>query len=285
MSLIQRGQRGQPQICVSDSLEKARNVKWAVLNTGSMNVWKSDLLILRGQSERKKNCPIWCSYIETPDVRMLIDTGQNPNAKSLQNSFSRSEVCWNIDDIVQSPDQCLDKQLEKLGVLPDEIDIVLYSHLHTDHTGFSTLFPKARHIAQLAELRYALAPDNWQDAIYCRGLFLPVLDQFDPINGDVMIAPGIYALEAPGHTPGSQVILIMPEKGQPWFLLHDIAYLMESFKDDWPPSMVYDPIEFIRSLQQVKQHIRTLGAKYYFGHDAEQFRTMKTAPEWEYNDY
>ena len=72
MSIIQRG-RGE-RIELAGKLKKAKNVKWAVLDSGGMNIPKSDVLYLQGQGETIW-LPFWCSYIETPDARLIIDAG------------------------------------------------------------------------------------------------------------------------------------------------------------------------------------------------------------------
>ena len=53
-------------------------------------------------------------------------------------------------------------QLAKIGVRPDEIDIVINSHLHFDHCSDNTLFPQATFYFSKSELRHAYVPDPWE---------------------------------------------------------------------------------------------------------------------------
>lgn len=280
MSIIQRGRGGY--IEVSGQLEKAKHVRWAVLYSGKHDIAASDMLYIREQGKTRWS-PMWCSYIETPDAKIMVDTG--PDIDDMKEKFSHlKDSSWKPEDLVPS-ELTTAQQLEKIGVDPDEVNYVIYTHLHLDHTGGTRLFKKAKHIPQMTELRYAVKPDNFGANVYMQSEFLPLLDNFAPIEGDAMIVPGIYCFETPGHTPGSQVILVMPEKGQPWLLAGDACYLRESYVDEWPGGIVYDPAEFVISIRRQKEIVNKLNAKHYPGHDIDVLKEMKKAPEWQYNDY
>lgn len=282
MSIIQRG-RGE-HIELYDQLKKVKNVKWAVLDSGGMNIPKSDVLYLQGQGETIR-IPFWCSYVETPDARLIIDTGADiaDITDALTNPAAPCAV--RPEDFMQTSEQTVARQLAKLDVRPEEIDFVIYSHLHFDHTGAAKLFTNAKHICQLTELRYAVKPDRFMAPGYIQSEFMPLLDKFSPIEGDAMIVPGVYCFESPGHTPGLQVIAVVPEQGQPWLLAQDGCALVENYENEWPPGEVYDPAEFVISIRRQKEIVAKLNAKHYPGHDLNLFNMMRTAPEWQYNDY
>ncbi len=110
--------------------------------------------------------------------------------------------------------------LARLGVKPEEIDTVINTHLHWDHCSNNDLFPNATIYAQRVELQYAIAPlplHSWAyDAIeYENGK--PVLPPFlrarlTLIDGDLEVAPGVTIIFTPGHTPGSQSVVVRGEK-------------------------------------------------------------------------
>lgn len=282
MSIIKRG-RGE-HIELSSKFKKAKNMKWAVLDSGGMNIPKSDVLYLQGQGETLW-LPFWCSYIETSDARLIIDAGADITdiTHALINTVAPDAL--KPEDFMQTSEQTVKKQLAKLGVSPEEIDYVLYSHLHFDHTGAAKLFTNATHICQLTELRYAVKPDRFMAPGYIQSEFIPLLDKFNPIEGDAMIVPGVYCFESPGHTPGLQVIVLIPEKGEPWLLAQDGCDLVENYENEWPPGEVYDPAEFVISIRRQKEIVEKLNAKHYPGHDSKVFNMMRKAPEWQYDDY
>jgi len=99
---------------------------------------------------------MWQAYIEHSRAKTLVDTGINPKTDMLP-GFGRA--------VHQNEDQRIENQLAQIGVTTDEIDIVINTHLHYDHTAANHLFKKAVFIVQKAEMRYAYAPE-WYEASY-----------------------------------------------------------------------------------------------------------------------
>lgn len=108
------------------------------------------------------------------------------------------------------------RSLEKNGVTPQQIEMVIYTHLHNDHVGNCDLFPKAIHVFQKAEWANLLDPIPAQRA---RRDFdtevAPLLARYNTIkvDGDMEIIPGVRLYKAPGHTLGSQLITVETSKG------------------------------------------------------------------------
>ncbi|WP_261985716.1 MBL fold metallo-hydrolase [Microbispora sp. CSR-4] len=98
----------------------------------------------------------------------------------------------------------LTEELAAAGTAPEDVDVVVLTHLHSDHMGGAVaggapVFPNARHIVQRAEVEWASAP--------VRELILdPLRDLLDVADGDVEAVPGVRVLHAPGHTPGHQCV-------------------------------------------------------------------------------
>jgi glyoxylase-like metal-dependent hydrolase (beta-lactamase superfamily II) len=114
----------------------------------------------------------------------------------------------------------LTESLSRLGVAPEEITVVIFTHLHFDHAGGATraagggalepVFPNARHVVQKME---------WEDAhdsneLTAGSYIVEELDslaqnvRLDLVDGDVEVAPGIRAIVTGGHTRGHHLVLI-----------------------------------------------------------------------------
>ena len=101
-------------------------------------------------------------------------------------------------------------ELAALGISPDEATDVVFTHLHTDHIGWATYH--GRPVFEKAT--YRCDERDW--AHFARREtrvgqhLLPLENQLQTWSGTTPIAPGVDAVPAPGHTPGSTMIVLFP---------------------------------------------------------------------------
>lgn len=103
--------------------------------------------------------------------------------------------------------------LAGLGVRPEDVEVVIHTHLHWDHCGNDALFPAARFVVQRSEVAYASDPLPPNRVAFERvGEVEPpwkaVESSFELVDGDAEVLPGISVIHLPGHTPGSQGVLV-----------------------------------------------------------------------------
>jgi glyoxylase-like metal-dependent hydrolase (beta-lactamase superfamily II) len=105
---------------------------------------------------------------------------------------------------------------ETAGISPDSIEKVIYTHLHNDHAGNAHLFPNALHIFQDLEWKELLDP---LPSMMIRGDYdqslIPVLKDMNcqRVAGEVEILDGIKLIQTPGHTRGSQSVMVSTGAG------------------------------------------------------------------------
>ena len=119
----------------------------------------------------------------------------------------------------------LPEALAALQVAPDDVDLVFLTHMHIDHVGWNAdlegvaLFPRARYVVHRDSLEFARTQDTRPHVRRC---ILPLADRFEQVSGDVELAAGVTAFEAPGHYPGHMAVRIESE-GEQALLIADIA--------------------------------------------------------------
>jgi N-acyl homoserine lactone hydrolase len=156
---------------------------------------------------------------------VLVDTGPGSRARAPQ--------CYRDD--APDTDDLLHYELLRAGVEPDSIEDVILTHLHNDHVGGARLLRHARFHVQETELKEAVWPVPFQRPIYetnQRGKTPPwvdILDRMAVVDGDAQIMPGICVLHLPGHTAGSQGVLVDTEAGH-YLIAGDLVPLY----DNWP---------------------------------------------------
>ena len=113
----------------------------------------------------------------------------------------------------------LDTSLALAGVSPEDIDVVIATHLHFDHAGGFTVmvdgrpqprFPNARHVIRRGEWEDATHPNERNRASYLADNYVPLLDAglVDFIEQDAEVVPGIRVLRTGGHTMHHQIVRI-----------------------------------------------------------------------------
>jgi N-acyl homoserine lactone hydrolase len=155
---------------------------------------------------------------------VIVDTG----------SASPEDVRLRHDvTVTRSPEQEPLAALAAAGIDPADVRAVVNTHLHWDHSSNNHLFPNARVYVQASELQYAIDPLGPDLKTYERlpGLqphWLNALASTQGIVGDHTLMPGITLVHLPGHTPGSQGVLVEAE-GSRYLLAGDCV----SCYDNW----------------------------------------------------
>jgi glyoxylase-like metal-dependent hydrolase (beta-lactamase superfamily II) len=152
--------------------------------------------------------PCTCFLVRSAGTTVLVDTGLGPPGLT----------GWELEQEGRLPGS-----LAALGVAPDDVDVVFLTHLHIDHVGWNTdadgtpLFPRARYVVHQDGLAFARSQDTRPHVRRC---ILPL--DFDTVTGDVELAVGITAFEAPGHYPGHMALRLAAD-GQEAMLVADFA--------------------------------------------------------------
>lgn len=173
--------------------------------------------------------PIW--YIEGASSRILVDTSFDTpeSVKSILSRYGIHAYCQ------RRPDWEVPRALARLGLEPDDIDVVILTHLHFDHIGNNELFRKARFVVQRDELAWALSPPPYGVFYYPEFAhhIAGVRGQIDAIEGDARIAPGVEVWKVGGHSPGLQAVSVETDLGRV-VLAGDNVYDYVNLDNRWP---------------------------------------------------
>jgi glyoxylase-like metal-dependent hydrolase (beta-lactamase superfamily II) len=180
----------------------------------------------------------------------------------LDEKLARRYRVWEPEGLLTS--------LGRLGVRPDEVDLVLTTHLHWDHAGgltrrgreggYELTFPRARHVVQRSELEFALAPDARSRAAYIEEDLLPVADAglLEVVDGEAEVLPGLWVRRTGGHTPGHQVIVFRASSELACAITGDLVGLRPHLRVPWIPAADLDVRQSItekaRLLDEAAKH-------------------------------
>ncbi|HQI00344.1 MAG TPA: N-acyl homoserine lactonase family protein [Deltaproteobacteria bacterium] len=206
--------------------------------------------------------PILAFYIEGADKKILVDTGGSDPKDPLEAKLRGPYVREKDQEIINA-------LKNKVGVNPEEIDIVINNHLHWDHCAGNDLFPNAEFIVQKKELESALNPvPPFLSIAYIRKCLEEI--RYTTIEGDKEIVKGVSVIFAPGHTEGLQGVLVEAQDNR-YFLAGDCVPLYESLNHNppWPNGLFVNLREYYET--QIK--VSKLGAVIIPGHDMKVLET------------
>ncbi len=208
--------------------------------------------------------PVYSFYIEGAPEKILVDTGI-----SAENMKKYAKFVTQVEDITP-----FELSLAKFGLKPEDIDIVIQTHLHSDHCHNTRKCKNAKVIVQEAELNFALNPHPLYAGVYQKQWFEGI--DFEPINGDQEIVPGVSAVFLPGHTRGSQGVAVDTDKGKS--VIAGFCSLDENFGDAQDlsspiilPGICIDPLKAYDSIIKVKKI-----ADYIIPTHSDRFLDMDT---------
>lgn len=191
--------------------------------------------------------------LQSGDEKILVDTGFGAmDTPDLKNNFSRT------------PEQTLESQFGRFNIVPEEIRLVVNTHLHVDHCGGNCFLPNARFLVQKSELEYAQNPLPIHRPAY--DVDLSPMD-LELLEGDTQITEGVRTIVTPGHSPGSQAVLVDTGKGLYVIagdtITHYLCMDVSKGTSFWPGPLYVNLKEYYESLDQ----LRDLGGTILPGHD------------------
>lgn len=200
----------------------------------------------RIEADERNQIPVGLNsiLIRTGEHNVLVETGIGPK----------------LDDRMRQvfePQEKLLRSFEEAGISPDEIDIVINTHLHFDHCGWNTVreggqaratFPRAKYFVQEGELKHARLQLERDRVSYLTDNYDPLVEsgQMQLLHGAREIVPGISVEVFPGHTEDMQAVTIR-SGGQTACYISDLIPDIAHLDLTWVLSFDLFPLQTIES--------------------------------------
>lgn len=217
----------------------------------------------------ERNLPYVCYLVQSGDgTTILIDSGLPGNAQpppGIPMPTMEKDVL---------------EQLAQLGLHAGDIDLLICTHFDGDHSGHHAAFTNAELIVQ--RQHYELARSGFPRFASTRSQWDDPSLHYRLIDGDTQLIQGLELIETSGHVPGHQSVLVrLPETG-PVLLTIDAVPVQRAFTPereagpgDMDEEMLNVSTRKLLELSQREQVQLTI-----FGHDGDQWRTLKKAPDF-----
>ena len=184
-----------------------------------------------------------CLLIEAGQQRILVDTGYGDKLSEEQRRFIKLEGR-----------QRLLGDLERLGIGPHDVDLIINTHLHGDRCGGNTsyaadgelvlTFPRATYCVQRIELADAHLPNERTRATYLGENFRPLeqSNQLRVLWGDTRLTDHVRVIVAPGHTRAHQCVVLESRGQKALFLGAAAPWPIHIERLSWVPAYDVEPL-------------------------------------------
>jgi glyoxylase-like metal-dependent hydrolase (beta-lactamase superfamily II) len=214
-----------------------------------------------------------CLLIEHEIGPILIDSGAG------NKEDAKFYDIYGVENAGSPGPTCLEDGLRAVGVRPEDVVLVINTHLHFDHAGGNTTrdadgrirptFVNARYVVQGGEYRYATHTNERTAGSYFNHNFVPIDEAglFDFVNGEKEIVAGIRLLPTPGHTPHHQSILI-ESNGERALFIADLAPTAAHLPLAWIMGYDVEPLVTLETKRRVLTQAAAENWLIVFEHDA-----------------
>jgi glyoxylase-like metal-dependent hydrolase (beta-lactamase superfamily II) len=211
-----------------------------------------------------------CLLIRDADHVVLVETGAGPKLTA------RQKEIFGIED----PPRLLD-ELKRLGVRPDQVTLVVNTHLHFDHSGGNTYRDGERIVPTFPRASYVFQRLEWEDARNAnertRGSYLE--DDYAPLEAagrlelvdeSVEIVNGIRLDRIQGHTRGTQTVRVS-DRGETLFFSSDFMPDRHHLPLPWIPAFDLFPLETLAAKKVILPRAVEERWTVAFTHDRPRF--------------
>ncbi len=244
------------------------------LKLGTTTVWRGGFILKQGpQASERFDVPHVAFLLQNIEDgrKVLVDTGISGN---LELSSKRH------NPVRREPDQYLIPALAKYDTKPEEIEKIILTHLHWDHAKGILELPDTLPVyVQRTELMYAMDPcppdakhyeTNVKDEI---PYFLKYYHQLRLLDGEQTLDDGLWVTPLPGHSPGSQGVVVDTPDGM-YVITGDLINCMENWTERIPAGICNSMVDYYQSFAKLEQ-LEKQGAKILPGHDFVVFDMLK----------
>jgi glyoxylase-like metal-dependent hydrolase (beta-lactamase superfamily II) len=173
-------------------------------------------------------------------------------------------------------------QLAEIGVKPEEVTHIAFSHTHGDHVGNANYFTRATLYIQEAEYDAAFGANpskfGFDPSLYDKLRTNPVVK----LNGDydVFGDASVMILSTPGHTPGHQSLLVRLPKRGPVVLSGDMTHFQENWVNRRVPANNFNKEQSLQSMEKIAVLLDASKAQLWINHDKAQSMGVPHSPQY-----
>jgi N-acyl homoserine lactone hydrolase len=274
------GVTGRQTAAAADTADSVSNVRLYAFDCGRIDFKDMSMFSDTGDYDGKSGSLVDpCFLVRHPKGILLWDTGLGDALVGRNDPANDAGVSVRVNT------RLLD-QLRSIGIVPSGVTYVAFSHFHLDHTGNANAFIASTWILNRAELDWALgAPTPPVVDLKSFSAYKTVSTRMISGDYDVFHDGTVRILQAPGHTPGHQVLLLKLAKSGVVLLSGDLYHQ----RSDRPrPGQTSGRVmtvninraESLASIDRIETIIKNTHARLIIQHDPDDFKSLPVSPAY-----
>ncbi|QWP77119.1 N-acyl homoserine lactonase family protein [Lysobacter sp. K5869] len=216
-----------------------------------------------------------CFLIRHPKGDLLWDSGPGDRLAATPGGVKIRE---GVRAVVA---KTLQSQLDAIGLRPDDIEYIAFSHFHWDHTGNANAFARSTWLLSRREVQAlegqptptSVTPDNLSAYKQAK---VELID----LDRDVFGDGSVRILRANGHTAGHQVLMLRLPKTGTVILSGDLFHTRENFEQGRMPVFNYSRGETLGSMDRIRRILKNTQGRLVIQHDRRDFDALPKAPAY-----
>lgn len=240
---------------------------------------RKDYLVRTDNKEELIHSPMLAVLIQHPVLgNILYDTGNYESGDRIYSAHAKA--VYPVPEVIT-----IKEKLAENGLTVNDIDRIIISHLHMDHTGGLPYFDGTK----AGKNGIIVNEDDAREAFYIvntmadTGAYTQVTicghcgNIYRPVNGTIKLADDLILFTQRCHTPGVLGMVVKTKHHGNYLFTSDAIYTRESFEKELPPGGTINKTEdeFYSELKLIKKMQKEYDATLIFGHDPDQFRLFE----------